>query len=316
MGSMHRLLPVAVLGCLLCAAAAVAGRALLEPPGLQKVVKGAPRADVDRALSAAGLAEVCGDALFAPDLHGARCRATVAAALAAQRPLHSVADVDARAALLKDLFAFADEVHAYQPLNPPAGFLRLRYDALREIAAAGISHHDALAALPADAPGRARAAAVVATVREGACKAAQQALELSSFADAAPEERASLQTLLVHRRCFLDESRLASAPRPAALEKNEQAQEIKASASDEGLLRDYAQTRALELERCKKHLDIGGNPRDPDKLGGCLCDVVKRWRFPARPTKTTTTLSLSELAAALPVVVESNGAVAACGPLP
>ena len=55
-----------------------------------------------------------------------------------------------------------------------------------------------------------------------------------------------------------------------------------ATASVDGTLKAYAQTRAFELSRCESHLTAAGRPKDKTKLESCVCGAMKRWRFPAR----------------------------------
>jgi hypothetical protein len=293
----------------LFSSSAFAGRALVEPPGIARVVKGANRAEITRVLALTNTADVCADALSLPgDLLGVRCRAAVSSHIMANKPLATPADVDARTAYVKDLAALAVEVHTYAPLDPPPDLTRARYHALKAIGEALMKHHSALSKASAKPE-------LVGEVKTSACDTTQRALDIIKILDdISADEKASLQSLITSHRCFLDESRLASTPKPLALTKSSDASALRASTSDEGILREYAQTRAIDLDRCKKHFDAGNNIKDKPKLSECLCGAVQRWKFPPRASATSTTLAFQTVN--IPVAVDQHGGVTSCGPLP
>lgn len=314
MKPMNRLAPA--LSLWLLAGPALGARGLEEPPGLAKVVKGARRSDVSAALATAGVAEGCKDALEHRDLFGLGCRAGVAAALARARPLEKPADLSARQAVVQDLSRAADAVAAWAPLEPPPDFARARFDTLAVLGRALMASHDELAALPATHALGAAAAAALAVrpgPRQAACQAVQRALDAAGAAGVAMDESGALLGLLTSHRCLVDEERLASKPKPVALQGNQDAQRVAAANSVDGAIADYVSTRAVELERCQKHFDAAGRPGDPEKARTCLCGAMARWRFPPRVAGQAGTVAFQR--ARLAVQLDASGAPTGCGPL-
>lgn len=309
----HLLLPA--LLALFCAPA-WAARGLEEPSGLAKVVKGAKRSDVSTALSAPGVPEGCADALEQRELLGMACRAAVASALVRARPLTKTADLASRKALIADLGRASEAAAAWTPLEPPPGLARSRFDALGAIGRALMAVHDELAALPATHEQGAAVAALLAErpgPRQAACGAVQRALDSAGAAGASVEESGALLGLVTSHRCLVDEERLASKPKPVALQGNEEAKRVAETISVDGVIADYASTRAVELQRCQKHFDAAGRATDVEKARACLCGVLARWRFPPKAAGQAGTLLFQR--ARLALGFDAAGAPAQCGPL-
>jgi hypothetical protein len=313
-------LPVLALAL---AVPALAGRSLDEPPGPGKIVKGAPRADVDKAIAGAHLAERCTrEALKAVDLLGLECRAVAATLLVRAKPNDTKPDVDARMALFNDLSRAATQVSSWEPLAPPPGLARARFDAHRALAASLFSLLDDL--VDAREKARTQANSIYPDVdaflkanpepKTQSCQAAQRSLELAVGGDATQDERGSLQSLLTSHACFLEESRLRAEPRPGAVKDSKDAAVVAASATDEGAIKEYATSRSLDLDRCQKHLDATGKPKDAARLEQCACGAINRWKLPARAHAVSTVLPVSAQVG-VAVEVAPNGAVARCGPL-
>ncbi|HEY4223862.1 MAG TPA: hypothetical protein VGO62_21050 [Myxococcota bacterium] len=290
---------------------ALAGHAVDEPPALAHIVKSAPRADVDKALASSGAADRCKDELSDAGLLGVECRSTVATALVRQRPITQKADVDARAALFADLAKLAPSVSSWEPLTPPPGLARARFDAHRAIARALFAIYDEAVAAPL-------AAAFVksADPKNAACTAAARTVELATGADASLAERGAVQSLVTSHACFLDESRLSKAPTPTgALSGNKDAQALASSTSASGAITDYAASRALDLQRCiDKHIQANGKADDDKKLEACACGAVSRWHFPAPGADVDVAIPLAG-PLAVRVSVASTGATHSCGPV-
>jgi hypothetical protein len=295
-----------------------AGRALEEPAGVGKILKRATAADVDKALAAAGVGERCQALWKAPvasDPRALECRAVIAAQLARAKPLAGKADVDARRALLDDVLAAATQVSTWAPLSPPPGLARARFDAHRGLSAAAIAlYNDLAVAADAGTAGAAQALATAPSAKDGACNAAQRSLDLAVGADATLEERGAVQALITSHKCFLDESRLKVEPKPGlALKDSADARSVAASTSSAGAILAYAQSRSLDLERCEKHLDPGGRPKDKAKLEQCACGAIARWKLPASQLKEPTTTKLPVVGSShVQLEVAPTGAVTKC----
>lgn len=317
MRRMKRSCPLALcLVLVLAASTALAARGLEEPAGLAKVVKGARRSDVSDALARPGMAEGCKDALEQRDLFGLGCRAALAGALVRGRALEKAPELAARKSLLADLSRAADAIASYAPLDPPPGFGRARFDALAAVGRELMATHDELAALPATHALGAPIAAFLAErpgPKQAACAGVQRALDAAGAAGATIEESGPLLGLVTSHRCLVDEDRLVSRPKPAALQNNEDAKRVAAASSVDAAIADYLSTRALELERCKKHFDATGRAVDEEKARACVCGAVSRWRFPPRVAGQTGTIPFQR--ARVTVQLDANGAVAQCGPL-
>jgi hypothetical protein len=315
---------VVALGVALGAHAARAGRTLDEPPGPGKLVRAAAAAELDKAASAAAVAERCPrEAWRTHDLLGLECRCALATALVQRRPLAARCDLEARAALYADLVRAAGEVSAWDPLAPPPGLSRARFDAHRAVTRAIFSLYDELL----DARGAAGVGpeiekwlASTPAPKQAACEATQRTVELATGGDATAEERGAAQALLTAHACFLDESRLRAAaasgePKPgAALKDSRDAALVAAETSEEAAIQAYAATRSIDVDRCAKHLDAAGRPKDAAKLEQCACGAIARWKLPARPRATSTVLPVSGRVG-IAVEVAPGGAVARCGPL-
>jgi hypothetical protein len=306
-------LALAVLAAAFAAASAHAGRSLDEPAGIEKVVKAATRADLEQALLATG--DRCNrDALKAGDLLGVECRSVVAAALVARRP---PTDVAARAALFHDLAGSAKGVSSWEPLSPPPGLGRARFDAHRAISRALMSVYDDVAARADKAPAVAAFLGGSPSPKQTACEAVQRTVDLATGADASPEERGASQSLLTSHACFLDESRLRAEPKPGgALRDNKDAvaTAVSAATAADSAIQQYAASRSLDLERCHKHLDAAGKPKDAQKMEQCACGAIGRWKLPSRPAATKTALVVAPRVR-VELDVAPGGAVTRCGPL-
>ena len=300
----------------LIAPGALAARGLDEPPGLGKVVKGARGTDLSTALAAPGVPPGCSEALGVADLAGLACRGAVAAVLVRGRPLDADRALKARVAVARDLARAADAVVAFAPLSPPPGFARARFDALASLCRALMASYDELALFPATHPLAARLSAALAEppeLRKAACRAVQQALDAAAPGGAGVEESGALLGLVTSHRCLVDEGRLSSKPKPAALVGSDEAKRVAASAGAEAAVADYVSSRALELERCAKHLDAAGRPVDVEKAAACLCGIVQRWRFPPRAAGATGDVPFQR--ALLALHLDERAAVATCGPV-
>ena len=308
-------LALALLVLLAASPAAHAGRGLLEPPSVGKAVRGAARADIDKALLAAGVVDRCKDALEQDDLVGYECRAVLAAALAHAKPVAARADLDARTALFVDLTMAAGQVASFNPLNPQLNLGRERFDAHRAISRALLGIYDDLAALRFDNPVFADADAFVKSHKLPACSAAARSVELATF-DATLEERGAAQSLVTSHACFLDESRLKKEPKPGtALLGSPDAKVVAEATSVQAAVVDYAQSRKLDLQRCvDKHVTLTGKVDDAEKMQGCVCGAMGRWKFPAPNDALTVELPLTD-AIAVHLELKANGAVSVCGPV-
>lgn len=295
-----------------------AGRALEEPAGLGKILKRASPADVDKALSAAGVTERC-QAVWkgsvSSDPRVLECRGVIAARLLRAKPVATKSDVNARRTLLDDLVAAATQVSTWAPLSPPPGLARARFDAHRGLSAAAIALYTELAnAAQANVAGAAAALAAPTAAKDSACSAVQRSLDLGVGADASLEERGAVQALITSNKCFLDESRLRVEPKPGlALRDSADARSVAASTSSSGAILAYAQSRSLDLERCEKHLDPGGRPKDKAKLEACACGAIARWKLPASQLKEPTTTKVPVVGSShVDLEVAPNGAVTKC----
>lgn len=312
-------LGLVVLGAWGGASPARAGRSVDEGAGAGKLVRAAARADLDEALAATGLGERCSpDALKTTDLVGIECRGALAAALLRARPVETPADVVARKALFADLTHTAAQVASWTPLSPRPGLGRARFDAHRALSRALLGLYDDLVAaqqreaVRTDVDAWLRAKPDPKTL---GCQAARRSVELSVGGDATPEERGAAQALLTSHQCFLDESRLRVKPRPGvALKDSKDAALVAAQTSSEAAIKGYAASRSIDLERCGKHLDAAGKPRDAAKLEKCACGAVARWKLPAVAKPTTTVLPVGGLVG-VTLDVAAGGVVARCGPL-
>lgn len=295
---------------------ALAARGLDEPASLGKVVKGARGTDVSTALAATGVPAGCKDALGVADLAGLACRGAVASALVRARPLAAPADLSARVVVARDLARAADAVVAYAPLSPPPGFARARFDALAALGRAAMASYDELALAPATHPLAAPIATALAeppVLRKAACGAVQHALDAAGPAGAGMEESGALLGLVTSHRCLVDDERLSSKPKPAALTGSDDAKRVAAAAGADAAIADYLSSRELELERCGKHLDAAGRPLDVEKTRACLCGVIERWRFPPRAAGARSDVPFRR--ALLSLQLDERAAVSTCGPV-
>lgn len=293
-----------------------AGRALEEPAGIAKVLKRAPPAEIDKALVDAGAGARCSGALRSPvdaDARALECRAVAAATWLRAKPPKTKADVDARRALVDDIVAAATQVSTWAPLSPPPALARARFEAHRGISAAAILLYNDLA-LAADSKVPGATEASTPALKETVCRAVQRSLDLGVGADASLEERGSVQALITSHKCFLDESRLKVEPKPGlALRDSADARSVAASTSSAGAILAYAQSRSLDLERCEKHLDAGGRPKDAAKLEQCACGAIARWKLPSSQHREPATAKVPVVGAAhVTLEVAPTGAVTKC----
>jgi hypothetical protein len=302
----------------LAAREAHAGRALEEPAGIAKIVKRSSAVDLDKALTAAAASERCAGMLKAPvsaDPRALECRAVAAVHVVRAKPIASKGDVDSRRALLDDVVAAAAQVSTWAPLSPPPGLARARYEAHRGLSAAGILlYNDLVLAADAGTAGAADVVKATPPIKDAVCTALQRSLELGVGADASLEERGAVQARITSHKCFLDESRLKVEPKPGlALKDSADARSVAASTSSSGAILAYAQTRNLDLERCEKHLDAGGRPKDKAKLEQCACGAIARWKLPSSPHKDAVTAKVPVAGSAhVDLEVTPAGAVTKC----
>ncbi len=161
----------------------------------------------------------------------------------------------------------------------------------------------------------AHAAAATAHIR--ACACAERTVTLAISADAPPDEQAHVQGLITSQRCFLaSDAPTTSTPRgPSGLSQGSAVTQVAAAAaSPAGRLTAFAESRAVELQRCTDKGIANGRITDAPKLDRCACGVVSRWKLPLGTDdgRVAVDLALGE-GVVLPVVVE-GGAVATCGP--
>jgi hypothetical protein len=294
-----------------------------EPVGLARLVRGADKALVDKALVDARLEEPCRGKLAATDLTGLHCRLVVARA-AAVRPLKGVADVKARAAAAADAVAAGALVDSWVPRGPEPGLRRRKLDAHKvacEVAFAAIADLERLPPKHAAATHARDAVAGVAPapgLREAACGCARRSTELAVAADAPADEQALLQGMITGGRCNVTgELKIAERKDPSQGFATGAA-DVRAAAeaaSPEGRLVELARGRALELERCTdKGLSPEGRIKDGDKLTTCACGIVKRWALPLKkddpPAQAKLPLSDTVF---LPITVEA-AQITVCGP--
>jgi hypothetical protein len=298
------------------AALVIAGRALDEPPSIAKAAKSAQKSDVERVLKSANAWDRCKDALDDGFLIGVECRATLATALVRDKPMASStgakkADVDARTSLFADLVKVGANISSWDPLSPPPQMSRSKFDAHRAVSKALMALYDDVSSSSSDA----RAAFLATQPKTAACTAAQRTVELATGADASLEERGAAQSLLTSHSCFLDESRLEKAPTPGkALQDSKDAASLAASTSTSAAMRDYAQSRKLDLDRCvERHVSAAG--KADDKLESCVCGAIGRWKFPAPGVDTDVPIPLGAGGLSVRVSAGANGSVHHCGPV-
>jgi hypothetical protein len=310
-------LPLLSLASLLLAPPARAGRSLDEPPAIGKAARAAPKAVAEAALQEAALVDTCKDTLTVAGLTGLACRGVVAVAAARKRPLEKPADVDARNALFLDVQHAAANVRAFEPLSPQPGFTRMRFDTHRALTMSLAHLYDDFDAVPAQSAAHARADEIHTSSKPHLCETAAASLELAQGADASVEERGAIQSILTSHRCFLDESRLTAQPKPGqALKDNQDASKVGETVGDAGTLKQYAQARAIDMQRCTdKLLDAAGKPTDNKKLEDCACGVIKRWKFPQRASDTTASLPIVDGHIDINVTVAAAGTTSVCGPI-
>lgn len=301
----------------------------VEPPGLAKLVKGADKATVEKALKDADAVERCkGPALQKADLNGLHCRLIVGN-VGAQKPLVKDVDVDARAAVVADVLGAADHIAAYAPTAPEPGLRRTRFAAHQlacNIAFAAVAD---LEGMPAEFPGAAKAKTVVAGVstskalpavgmKDSACACAARTVDLAVGADASPDEQAAVQGILTRQGCHVgDKLKIADRKDPSAALQNADGplKNVAAANSPEGRLIELAKGRLVEMVRCTDKHVVNNKVKDKDKLATCACGVAKRWPLPLKKDdpKVVARVPLFENGdLVLPLTVEA-GAISACG---
>jgi hypothetical protein len=311
------LLVVVALGVWAWSAPAAAGRSLDEPAEIGRLARSVPKAQRDAAFGTH--TDRCSAALAEPGLAGLQCRALLVAGALRQRPITKESDVDARLSLLADLGKAATSGRRYEPLAPPPGHARQRFETVAALARTMLAVIAELQALPAGHAAAAYANRKLAAAPrpiDAACSATRDSVDHAAAADASLQERGELQGMLTSNRCFLDDSHLVAERKPGqALAQNDDATRVKATVGDVGVLRQYADSRAIEFERCTSRLlDAAGRPTDAAKLESCACGVIKRWTLPTRKSETQLLLPLGS-AVDVRVVVAPDGRTTTCGPL-
>lgn len=311
----------------LLATPSLAGRTLEEPKGVRDIVKRSSRAEVEKALQEAGVAERCSDeALRSPELNGVGCRVVVHTALTRRKALSSPRDVEARVAAAKDAWKTARTIAEYQPLHTPPRFDADRFEAHRRACDGVLDAWDALRGLPRGAAPELRAATDAALseaafggspIGEAACACTAKTLELSSAGGASLELSGALQAALTSRGCFLDESKIRAERGGPKSRFSGLAKALSEQSTDEAQVVAFAETRDVGLARCRDKFLPRGRLGDKEGMKKCVCSEVQRWSFPKKKGRP-------ELSVLLPVYderlgvrigVSAPGKVTSCGPL-
>jgi hypothetical protein len=316
------ILAVATL-CLLSSGAVLAARSIQEPDAIKVIPRLVPAAKIEKGLKAAYLDEKCTrDALKTPELIGIQCRLAVHRSLAAELLPVDATSTERRVALARDAVIAAKSIAEYTPLSKKPGFGREQFDAHQQACTVVVEAYDALKGAPASASPDVRAVVDKALSGEGnlfdaACGCTQASVGLADGANASLDEKGSLQSALTSRGCFLDKSKIKAERGGPDSAFTGEATRIAAANSVEARLLDYAQTRAVGLDRCKDKGFEGVRLVDRGKLKGCVCGEISRFSFPKEKGRADATIVLPLRGADLGVqiVVTAVGKVATCGPL-
>lgn len=311
----------------LVATPAFAGRTLEEPKGVRDVVKKTPRAAVEKALSEAGLAERCTDAVLrSPELNGVACRLVVHTSLAKGKALATPKDIDARVAAAKDAWQTSHTIASYAPLTKPPRLDEDRYEAHRRACEGLVDAWDALRAVPRSAAPELRASTDAALTNKGfgdqaigeaACACTAKTLDLSTAGGASVEQTGALQGTLTSRGCFLDESKIRAERGGPKASFSGRAKTLSEQSTDEAQVVAYAKTRDVGLARCRDKFLAKGTLGDADGMKKCVCGEVQRWTFPKKKGRPdlNVLLPIYDERLGVRVGVSAPGKVTSCGPL-
>lgn len=311
----------------LLATPTLAARTLEEPKGVRDIAKRVPKAELDKVLREAGVAERCTDeVLRSHELNGVGCRLVVHTSVAKRKGLTTPKDVDARLLAAKDAWLTARTIAEYEPVLKPPRLGPDRFEAHRRACEGVLDAWDALRAVPRAAAPELRAATDAALANasfgglplgEAACGCTATTLELSSAANASVEVTGALQSALTSRGCFLDESKVRAERGGPETRFSGRAKTLAEQSTDEAQLVAFAKTRDVGLARCRDKFLPKGVLRDKDGMKQCVCGEVQRWTFPKKKERP-------ELSVLLPVFddrlgvrvsVSAPGKVTSCGPL-
>ena len=143
-------------------------------------------------------------------------------------------------------------------------------------------------------------------------------LSLAGPARASQEENGFLQGILTSRGCLVNREKLKSTRSGPSGFSSGKANAIAEQNSDNNVLLDYAKARDIGLDRCRsKYISTGGQVDKVGKLERCVCEEVKRWRFPKKRGRSDVILDLpvSGKQVTAKLIVTQNGKVKDCGPL-
>jgi hypothetical protein len=314
---------IAAIACLLCSGTVLAARALVEPDAIKVIPRLVPAAKIQKGLQDAGLGEKCSAAaLKTPELVGLQCRLAVHRSLAAELPPDSPTSTERRIVFARDAAVAATAIAAYAPLSKKPGFGREQFDAHQQACSVVVDAYDALKSVPASAPADLRLVVDKGLAGQGglfdaACNCTQSAVRLADGANASLDEKGALQAQLTSRGCFLDKSKIRAERGGPESSFTGEATRIAAANSVEARLLEYAQTRAVGLERCKDKGFEGVRLVDRGKLKNCVCGEISRFSFPKEKDRADVTITLPLRGADLgvEVVITAAGKVSTCGPL-
>ncbi len=293
--------------------AAVASSSV-EPPGLGRTARGVDKAVASQALRDAAF-DACRADPMAPGLVALPCRLALVGTLI-RTPMTSSTELPQRQLILGEIADAASWASEHTPDRPQSGLRRARLDAHRR-ACALIFEGAAALDVPTMPALKAEAHAVATSARARACACAERTVTLAISADAPPNEQALVQGIITSQRCFLaNDTPTTSTPRgPSGLSQGSAVTQVAAAAaSPGGRITAFAESRAVELQRCTDKGIENGRITDGPKLDRCACGVVSRWKLPLSKDdgRVAVELSLSE-GVVLPVVVDA-GTISTCGP--
>lgn len=330
----HRMIVPAVVAALCAAGAAWAGTTFQEPKGIKKQVKRVHAKAQKAAWNRVGLSDWCSKQTWmAPGIGGAACRVSVLRDLAGKNAPRTARDAQTALKNTARALELASQVAAYQPLNAPPQFARLRRVAHTEACGLAFDTLDAKVAPKTGAKARAvltnaqfsagpgairvlKGKAKGQNLHAAACGCGKRSLGLAQTAPA--EVTGALQQLLTSHGCFLnlDGNSAVNVKKGGPAQFEGEAQKL-ASASDDGArLRDFALTRSMLLDRCTSKWASGRKVAKPKKLENCACREVQRWKFPRHKRKglVTFTMPLKDKLT-VDVSVSRRGLVKQCGNL-
>jgi len=313
--------------CVLAAGPASAGRSIKEPKAVKQAAKRLKKAEQQAALKEVGLEKTCSRSMLkTKEIQGVRCRLALHQAASKKHAPTTVAGIEARLEAAKQALSAAETVHGYAPLLRKPGLARHKFEAHKQACATVLDAYDDIKALPntvADAVLKAKARALTGAgdafnVYTAACECTKSSLSLAGPARASQEENGALQGILTSRGCLVNREKLKSSRSGPSGFSSGKANAIAKQNSDANVLLDYAKARDIGLDRCRsKYISTGGQVDKVGKLERCVCEEVKRWRFPKKRGRDDITLQLpvSGKLVSAQLIVTGNGKVKECGPL-